>query len=92
MSDRRRRGGGRAARQAQRATADLAFNTHVHRSLPPVNVLDDEGLSQIESNAETILSEVGVAFQEFPRALELWRDAGAEVDGDMVRFPAGHVP
>ena len=54
-----------------------------------MNVLDTEGLAQIEENAETILSEVGVAFQDFPRALELWRDAGAEVDGEMVRFPRG---
>ena len=89
MSERRRRGGGRAARQAQRATADVAFNTHVQRKLPPVNVLDDEGLAQIESNAEMILSEVGVAFQDFPRALDLWRDAGADVDGEMVCFPRG---
>ena len=89
MSERRRRGGGRAARQAQRATADVGFHTHLKRTLPPVNVLDDEGLCQIESNAETILSEVGVAFQDFPRALELWRDAGADVDGEMVRFPRG---
>ena len=89
MSERRRRGGGRAARQAQRTAADLVFNTHVQRRLPPVNVLDDEGLAQIESNAELILSEVGVAFQDFPRALELWREAGADVDGEMVRFPSG---
>ena len=67
----------------------MAFNTHVQRTLPPVNVLDADGLIQIEENSETILSEVGVAFQDFPRALELWRDAGAEVDGEMVRFPRG---
>ena len=85
----RRRGGGRAARQAQRTAADVAVNTHLRRSLPPVNVLDEAGLAQIEENAETILSEVGVAFQDFPRALELWRDAGADVDGEMVRFPRG---
>lgn len=89
MNERRRRGGGRAARQAQRTTAEVAFNTHVQRRLPPVSVLDEEGLTQIEENAETILSEVGVAFQDFPRALELWRDAGADVDGEMVRFPRG---
>ncbi|WP_419839145.1 trimethylamine methyltransferase family protein [Candidatus Poriferisodalis sp.] len=85
----RRRGGGRAARQAQRTAADVAVNTHLRRSLPPVSVLDEAGLAQIEENAETILSEVGVAFQDFPRALELWRDAGADVDGEMVRFPRG---
>ncbi len=85
----RRRGGGRAARQAQRTAADVAVNTHLRRSLPPVSVLDEAGLAQIEENAETILSEVGVAFQDFPRALELWRDAGADVEGEMVRFPRG---
>lgn len=85
----RRRGGGRAARQAQRTAADVAVNTHLQRSLPPVSVLDEAGLAQIEENAETILSEVGVAFQDFPRALELWRDAGADVEGERVRFPRG---
>ncbi|MCY4518583.1 MAG: trimethylamine methyltransferase family protein [Acidimicrobiaceae bacterium] len=85
----RRRGGGRAARQAQRTAADVAVNTHLRRSLPPVSVLDEAGLAQIEENAETILSEVGVAFQDFPRALELWREAGADVEGEMVRFPRG---
>ncbi|MDE0135736.1 MAG: trimethylamine methyltransferase family protein [Acidimicrobiaceae bacterium] len=85
----RRRGGGRAARQAQRTAADATVNTHLQRKLHPVSVLDEAGLSQIEENAETILSQVGVAFQDFPRALELWRDAGADVDGEMVRFPRG---
>ncbi|WP_419923217.1 trimethylamine methyltransferase family protein [Candidatus Poriferisodalis sp.] len=90
MSERtRRRGGGRAARQALRAASDDITHTHLTRKLAPVSVLDEEGLAQIEANAETILSEVGIAFQEFPRALELWRDAGADVDGELVRFPRG---
>ncbi len=89
MSQRRRRGGGRAARQAQRAASDAEISTHLQRTLAPVSVLDEEGLTQIEQNAETILSEVGVAFQDFPRALELWRDAGADVDNELVRFPPG---
>ncbi|MED5551472.1 MAG: trimethylamine methyltransferase family protein, partial [Actinomycetota bacterium] len=40
-------------------------------------------------NAEIILSEIGVAFQDFPEALELWRSAGADVDGDFVKFTKG---
>jgi len=52
-------------------------------------MIDEEGLAQIEDNAETILAEVGIAFQEFPEALELWRAAGADVDGELVRFPRG---
>ena len=72
-----------------RAASDAITNTHLTRRLPPVSVLDEAGLAQIEANAETILSEVGIAFQEFPRALELWRAAGADVDGQLVRFPRG---
>ncbi|MDG2027044.1 MAG: trimethylamine methyltransferase family protein [Acidimicrobiales bacterium] len=84
-----RRGGGRAARQAARAESGEATLAYLERKLPPVEMLDEEGLVQIEENAETILSEVGIAFQDTPMALELWRDAGADVDGELVRFPRG---
>ena len=53
----------------------------LERKLEPVEVLDEEGLKQIEANAEIILSEIGIAFQDFPEALDLWRAAGAEVQG-----------
>ena len=54
-----------------------------------MEILGAEGLEAIERNAETILSEVGIAFQEFPEALDLWREAGASVDGELVKFPPG---
>jgi len=84
----RRRGGGRAARQAARATSTPAA-PYLLRRVPPVDILDDESLAMIERNAETILSQVGIAFQGFPSALELWHDAGADVDGELVKFPPG---
>ncbi|MEM7142733.1 MAG: trimethylamine methyltransferase family protein [Actinomycetota bacterium] len=88
---RRRRGGGRAGRQAARAETGEATVAYLERRLPPVEMLDEEGLVQIEENADIILSEVGVAFQDFPQALDLLRDAGADVDDatEMVRFPRG---
>ena len=61
----------------------------LERRLEPVEVLDEQGLQQIEANAETILSEIGIAFQDFPEALELWKSAGAQVEGDLVKFPPG---
>ncbi|MXV97703.1 MAG: trimethylamine methyltransferase family protein [Acidimicrobiaceae bacterium] len=89
MSDTRgRRGGGRAGRRAARAsTAEAA--PYLVRRTPPVDIVDDEGLEQIERNAETILSEVGIAFQDFPEALKLWRAAGADIDGELVKCPPG---
>ncbi len=89
MSERRGRSGGRAARQAARRAGRTEVASYLRRRLPPVEVLDEEGLLQIEQNAETILSEVGIAFQGYPRALDLWQEAGAEVDGELVRFPPG---
>ena len=52
-------------------------------------MLDEDAYAQIEANADIILEEVGVAFQEFPSALALWKDAGADVRDEMVHFPKG---
>ena len=82
-----RRSGGRSARQASRAARSLQTATHLERTVPPIEILDEEGLARIERNAETILSEIGIAFQDFPEALSLWRQAGAEVEGELVKFP-----
>ncbi len=84
-----RRSGGRSARRAARTGRSLEFKPYLERQLKPVEVLDEEGLLQIEANAEIILSEIGIAFQEFPEALELWENAGAEVQGELVKFPPG---
>jgi len=84
-----RRSGGRAGRQAARASNQAETAAWLERRLPPVDLLDEAGYAQIEENAEIILEEVGIAFQEFPAALELWREAGADVRGDMVHFPRG---
>ncbi len=85
-----RRGGGRAARQAARAQSSDPGAPYLIRSVTPVEILDEAGLSQIEENAETIMSEIGIAFQGTPEALDLWRDAGASIEGeDLVKFPRG---
>ena len=52
-------------------------------------MLDQEALELIEHNAETVLEEIGIEFRDFPRALALWQDAGADVAGERVRFPRG---
>ena len=85
-----RPGGGRAARHAHRAALAHAHGApFLTRSLKPFEVLDEEGLSLIESNADTILEEVGIIFRGDPAALETVRLAGADVEGELVRFPRG---
>ena len=84
-----RRGGGRAARQAARLAAHVEGVPFLTRTMAPFEVLSEEGLSLLEENADTILERVGVEFREAPDALDLLRGAGADVDGERVRFPRG---
>ncbi|MGI9614376.1 MAG: trimethylamine methyltransferase family protein [Acidimicrobiales bacterium] len=84
---RRRRSGGRAGRQATRQTT--ATTPFLTRSLKPFELVGEEGLALLEENADTILEQVGVDFKDYPLALELLAEAGADVDGERVRFPRG---
>jgi len=78
---RRRRGAGRAERKA-RASGSLAQSApYITRKVPTYDVLDEAGLALIESNADTLLDDVGIEFREFPEALDLFRAAGARVEG-----------
>jgi trimethylamine--corrinoid protein Co-methyltransferase len=84
----RRRSGGRAARQAARAAAVIDSVPFLTRTLAPFEVLGEEGLSLIEKNADTLLEEVGIVVH-YDYALKLFKEAGASVDEEVVRFPRG---
>ncbi|MEO0633442.1 MAG: trimethylamine methyltransferase family protein [Pseudomonadota bacterium] len=86
---RRGRGGGGAARRAERSAVSFETARYIQRNIPNFEMLNDEALEIIETNAETVLEEIGVNFPDNPRALERWRDAGADVQGDRVRIPRG---
>jgi trimethylamine--corrinoid protein Co-methyltransferase len=85
---RRGRGGG-AARRAERGAVSFETAQYIERNIPNFEVLNDEALEIIEANAETILQEVGVNFVNNPKALERWREAGADVEGERVYIPRG---
>jgi trimethylamine--corrinoid protein Co-methyltransferase len=85
----RHRTGGRAGRVAARLAAHVEAAPFLTRALRPAEVLDESGLATIEENADTILQEVGVEFRGDAEALRLLRDAGADVEGELVRFPRG---
>ena len=84
-----RRGGGGAARRAERTAHRVEAAPFIRRRIPNYEILDEEGLALIEANAETVLEETGVRFADNPEALELWRGAGADVRGDRVHLPQG---
>ncbi|MBY6006329.1 trimethylamine methyltransferase family protein [Salipiger bermudensis] len=85
----RGRSGGGAARRAARSSAVVETARYIERSIPDLEILNEEALQIIEHNAETVLEEIGVNFVNNPAALERWREAGAEIDGERVRIPRG---
>ncbi len=85
----RRSGGGADARRAKRSGSTAPKSRHITRNIPCYEPLSEEALELIEHNAETVLEEIGIEFRDDPEALALWKEAGADVQGERVRFPRG---
>ena len=82
--------GGAAARRAARSGGGPGQSlTYIRRRIKVYEVLDEEGLALIEKNADTVLEEIGIEFRDDAEALDLWRNAGADVKGERVHFPRG---
>ena len=81
--NRRRRGGGDDAPAVPKAPA------YIKRKIPYYEILNEESLQIIENNAETILEEIGIVFGEDPESLEIFKAAGATIEGETVHFPRG---
>lgn len=84
-----RRSGGGATRRAERTATHIEFSRFITRNIPNLEILNEEALEIIEANAETVLQEIGVNFVDNPGALQLWKEAGADIDGERVRIPKG---
>ncbi|MEM8704334.1 MAG: trimethylamine methyltransferase family protein, partial [Pseudomonadota bacterium] len=79
---------GRSARRERRQAGPVGQAVpYISRKLPIYDVLSEEGVLKIEANADRILAEIGLEFREDPEVLQIWKDAGADVDGERVRFP-----
>ena len=88
-SPRMRRGTARDAKRAARLAHAAQSVPYITRKIPRYEVLDEEGLSVIEGNADTVLQEIGIDFLGDEEALAIWREAGADVQGTRVRYPRG---
>jgi len=83
--DRHRRGRHRGRNREARPAAP----PFITRAIPTFELLGEEALVRIEETADTLLEEIGIEFRNDPEALRLWREAGADVDGERVRMPRG---
>lgn len=87
----RRSRGLRAERHSKSKSASPIIIAGLKREIPPYEIMSEEGLDVINEKTEELLQEVGVEFRGDDTALQLWKEAGADVNGVRVRFDRGHV-
>ena len=63
----------------------------MRRRIPTYRLLDEEGLDLIDRTTDRILKDIGIEFRGDATALALWRQAGADVRGERVRFEPGFL-
>jgi trimethylamine--corrinoid protein Co-methyltransferase len=81
---------GREARRAERGQGPQGLHRPgILRNIPTYDVLSEESLQKIERTADRILAEIGIDFRDDDAALDLWRRAGARIDGRRVRVEPG---
>ncbi len=69
----------------------IPASPHVKRTLPFFDILDEEMLEKLEAQVDWIIQDIGIAFRDDPAALEIWKNAGAKIDGDVIRAPADWI-
>ena len=73
------------------APKTTVIHAGLKRQIPPYDMMSEEGLELIEDKTDEILQEVGVEFRGDDEALRIWRQAGADVKGQRVRFDRGFL-
>lgn len=87
----RRARGGADARRAARTATTVNQAGFIRRKVKLYEPLSEDQIGLIIANAERILEEIGIDFRDDAEALQMWKDAGADVKGERVRFPKGLV-
>ncbi|MEM9062867.1 MAG: trimethylamine methyltransferase family protein [Pseudomonadota bacterium] len=80
-----------ARRSDDRARSAPPAPAYIQRQIPFYEFMGEEGLTRLEDQADWIIQEVGLEFQEDPEALEIWRRAGVDVQGTRVRAERGLI-
>ncbi len=83
VTPRRRRG------RKQTVTLKKSAPAFITRNVPTYELLNDASLQLVEDRADRLLDEVGMDFRDDPEVLDIWKQAGARVEGERVRFEPG---
>ena len=80
---------GRAARRSDRLKVKIEMLPTLKRNIPLTEPMNEEQIEKMDDASLSILEEVGVEFHD-PIALEHWKEAGADVEGE--RSPSTSAP
>ncbi|MCP5073099.1 MAG: trimethylamine methyltransferase family protein [Rhodobacteraceae bacterium] len=83
------KGGPKTRGRVRRQRKVVQAPAFVTRAIPFFEYLGEEGLEKVENQAEMLIQEIGLDFFDDPKALEIWKAAGADVRGTRVRLPRG---
>jgi trimethylamine--corrinoid protein Co-methyltransferase len=78
----------RSRRRNSRERVIKVAPAYVKREIPFYEFLNEEGLVKIEQQADWLIEHNGMEFRDDEKALQIWRDAGANVQGTRVKMPA----
>ena len=78
---------GRAKRIAKQSSTQTPIMQR--RNIPSYQLLSESALGAIEAQADWLMENVGVEFRSDQIAIDLFREAGATVEGESVKFEPG---
>ena len=82
------------ARSTRRASQDMQASPaspYIMRKLPFFDVLTEEEMVRIDQQVDWMIENIGVAFRDDPKALDIWRAAGITPTGphgDLIKADA----
>ncbi|MBT5140273.1 MAG: trimethylamine methyltransferase family protein [Acidimicrobiaceae bacterium] len=76
---------GRTRRRRERGRTELQTALPLERHIPLYELLPQESVEMVHEASMRILEEVGIEFR-YDLAVDIWRGAGADVDGTRVRI------
>ena len=76
---------GRSARRTAREASTTEWLPELTRGIPYLDIVPHEQLLRIHDASMTLLEEIGIEFRD-DESIEIWRNAGASVDGYRVRI------
>ena len=81
----------RSSRSRTRERPQTSAPAYIKREIPFYQFLSEEHLVRLEQQADWLIQEIGIEFRDDPVALDIWKQAGADVQGTRVRLDPGHA-